>query len=144
MKPGASQFLQNWIVNTFGVLVAVLILPGVDCDSYAQLLLASLLLGMLNAGVRPFLVFIALPLLVISLGLFLIVINAFLLYVVSWVVVAFTIDSFGSAVLGALIIGFVSLLTNGLIGSRQARVRVNRQSPPPRKDDDGNGPVIDV
>ena len=144
MKPGASQFLQNWIVNTFGVLVAVLILPGVDCDSYAQLLLASLLLGMLNAGVRPFLVFIALPLLVISLGLFLIVINAFLLYVVSWVVVAFTIDSFGSAVLGALIIGFVSLLTNGLIGSRQARIRVNRQSPPPRKDDDGNGPVIDV
>jgi putative membrane protein len=144
MKPGASQFLQNWIVNTFGVLVAVLILPGVDCDSYAQLLLASLLLGMLNAGVRPFLVFIALPLLVISLGLFLIVINAFLLYVVSWVVVAFTIDSFGSAVLGALIIGYVTLLTNGLIGSRRARIRVNRPSPPPRKDDDGNGPVIDV
>lgn len=144
VKPGAAQFLQNWLVNTFGVLVAVFILPGVGCDSFPQLLLASLLLGMLNAGVRPFLLFIALPLLVISLGLFLIVINAFLLYVVSWVVPAFTIDSFGWAILGALIIGFVSLFSNGLIGSRQTQIRVGRRKPPPRRDDDGGGPVIDV
>ena len=147
MKPGSAQFLQNWLVNTFGVLVAVFILPGVDCGSFVQLLLASLLLGVLNAGVRPFLLFIALPLLVMTLGLFLIVINALLLYFVAWVVPAFQIDSFGSALLAALIIGIVSLFTNGVIGQKQARARVRRhQDRPPRnpKDDGNDGPVIDV
>lgn len=147
MKPGASQFLQNWLVNTFGVLVAVFILPGVDCDSFGQLVLASLLLGMLNAGVRPFLLFVALPLLVLTLGLFLIVINALLLYFVAWMVPAFNIDSFGWAILAALIIGIVSLFSNGILGRRraQAKSQERRQPPPPpRKDDDDNGPVIDV
>ena len=91
MTSGSARFIQNWLVNTFGVLVAVFILPGVDCNSFFQLLLASLLLGVLNASVRPFLLFIALPLVVISLGLFLIVINALLLYFVAWVVPAFSI-----------------------------------------------------
>ena len=80
----------------------------------------------------------------ITLGLFLIVINAFLLYVVSWVVPAFTIDTFGWAILGALIIGLVSLFTNGLIGGRQAKLKVRRQPPPPRRDNGDDGPVIDV
>jgi len=144
MKPGATQFLQNWMVNTFGVLVAVFLLPGVSCGSFVQLLLASLLLGVLNAGVRPFLLFAALPLLVMTLGLFLIVINALLLYFVGWVVPSFTIDSFGWAVLAALIIGFVSLFTNGLIGGKQAQIKVSRQQPPPPRNDDDDGPVIDV
>jgi putative membrane protein len=145
MKPGSARFTQNWLVNTFGVLVAVFILPGVDCGSFVQLLIASLLLGVLNAGVRPFLLFVALPLLVLTLGLFLIVINAFLLYVVSWLVPAFHIDSFGWAILASLIIGVVSLFTNGLIGSRNGRVQIRRQQPPRnRGDDDGNGPVIDI
>ncbi len=144
MKPGAVRFLQNWLVNTFGVLVAVFLLPGVECGSFGQLILASLLLGVLNASVRPFLLFVALPLLVMTLGLFLIVINALLLYFVAWMVPAFEIKSFGWALLGAFIIGLVSLLTNGLIGSRQVRIQVRRQSPPPSKDDGDDGPVIDV
>ena len=143
MKSGAVQFLQNWLVNTFGVLVAVTLLPGVECDTFGQLLLASLLLGVLNAGVRPFLLFAALPLLVMSLGLFLIVINALLLYCVAWVVPAFSIDSFGWAILAAFIIGLVSLFTNGLIGGRQARVRFHRRQPPPRRNDDDDH-IIDV
>ncbi|MCU0772768.1 MAG: phage holin family protein [Verrucomicrobia bacterium] len=142
MKPGAVHFIQNWLVNTLGVLVAVAVLPGVDCTSGGQLVLASLLLGMLNAGVRPFLLFAALPLLVMSLGLFLIVINAALLYFVAWVVPAFTIDSFGWSLLAALIIGLVSLVTNGLLGSRQTRIRFRRQRPPGRDDD--QPPFIDV
>jgi putative membrane protein len=144
MKPGAVRFLQNWLVNTFGVLVAVFLLPGVDCESIGQLILASLLLGVLNASVRPFLLFVALPLLVMTLGLFLIVINALLLYFVAWMVPAFTIDSFGWAVLAAFIIGLVSLLSNGLIGARHARIQVRRQPAPPPKDNGNDGPVIDV
>jgi len=143
MKPGAVQFLQNWLVNTFGVLVAVTLLPGVNCEGFGHLLLASLLLGMLNAGVRPFLLFVALPLLVMTLGLFLIIINALLLYFVAWVVPDFTIDSFGWAILAALIIGFVSLFTNGLIGRRQARIQIRRQ-PPQRRNRHDDDDVIDV
>lgn len=145
MKPGTVRFLQNWLVNTFGVLVAVVLLPGVDCSSFGQLIIASLLLGVLNACVRPFLLFVALPLLVMTLGLFLIVINALLLYFVSAVVPAFTIDSFGWALLAAFIIGLVSLVSNGLIGNRHARIRIRRHPPTPPRDDDGSdGPVIDV
>jgi len=123
------------------------LLPGVDCSSFGQLILASLLLGVLNAGVRPFLLFVALPLLVMTLGLFLIVINAFLLYFVSWLVPAFTIDSFGWALFGAFIIGLVSLVTNGIIGTQHARIQIRRQQRPPdhnHRDNGGNGPVIDV
>jgi putative membrane protein len=79
-----------------------------------------------------------------TLGLFLIVINALLLYFVSWVVPAFTIDSFGWAVLAAFIIGLVSLLTNGFIGAQHARIQVRRHRPPPPRNDGDDGPVIDV
>lgn len=144
MKPGAKRFLQNWLVNTFGVLVAVSLLPGISYEHGLQLGLASLLLGVLNAGVRPFLLFIALPLLVVTLGLFLIVINALLLYFVAAVVPGFAISSFGSAILGAIIIGLVSLFTNAVIGVRRARVSIRRQqtAPPRRSNDDDS--VIDV
>ena len=147
MKPGAVQFLQNWLVNTFGVLIAVVLLPGVSCSGSGELVLASLLLGVLNAGVRPFLLFIALPLLVMTLGLFLIVINALLLYFVSWVIPAFTIDSFGWALLGAFIIGLVSLISNGIIGTRHARIQIRRQVHRANSNQHGNGgggPTIDV
>ena len=145
MKPGAVHFIQNWLVNTFGVLVAVTLLPGVDCESFGQLLLASLLLGVLNACVRPFLLFIALPLLVMTLGLFLIIINALLLYFVAWVVPAFTIDSFGWAILAAILIGLISLFTNGLIGGRRVRIQVRRRPPPQSRDTGKNDDdIIDV
>jgi putative membrane protein len=80
-----------------------------------------------------------------TLGLFLIVINAMLLYFVAWVVPAFHIQSFGWAILGALIIGCISLVTNGLIGRQRVQVRMHRRKSSRRDDDDsGNGPVIDV
>lgn len=143
MSPNSARFFQNWLVNTFGVLVATFILPGVECDSLFELAAASLLLGVLNASVKPLLMVVALPFLLMTLGLFLIVINALLLSFVAWVVPAFHIDSFGWAMLGAIIIGTVSLLTNGVLGRPQ--VKVNRRPPPPKDDgDDSNGPVIDV
>lgn len=143
MQPGALKFMQNWLVNTFAVLVAVILLPGLHYEQPYQLFVASLLLGVLNAAVRPFLIFVALPLLVLTLGFFMIVINAVLLCFVGWMVAGFHVDGFWSAFFGAIIMGVVSLTLNFLTGKRQTRIRLHTGRRPP-SNDGGNGPVIDV
>lgn len=147
MQPGSKRifrFLGNWAINTLAVAVAVMVLRGhISYENKpGNLLIASLLLGILNAFIRPILMLIALPLLIFTLGLFTLVINALLLYFVGWLLApAFQVDSFGFAFLGALIISIVSVALNVLTGN--ARVSVHRRKPPGGPDG-GNGPVIDV
>jgi putative membrane protein len=147
MQPGAKKllrFLQSWVINTFAVLVAAIILGGhITYQSPADLLVAALLLGILNAFVRPILMLLALPLLIFTLGLFTLVINALVLYFVGVLMGPhFQVDTFGFAFLGALIISIVSIALNVLTGG--ARVTVRRRRPPPRGNDDDDKPVIDV
>lgn len=152
MQPRSKQllrFLKSWLINTLAVLVAVIILR--NHMSYGgkleNLLAASFLLGILNAFIRPILVIFALPLLVLTLGLFMLVINALMLCFVSWLMQPyFQVNTFGTALLGALIISVVSGVLNIMTGNAKARITVQRRPPPPNKksDDDSNGPVIDV
>lgn len=149
MQPGTAKllrFLQSWIINTFAVLVAAMILRGhIRYASPFDLIVASLLLGILNAFVRPILLLMALPLLIFTLGLFTLVINALLLYFVGVLMGPyFQVDSFGFAFLGALIISVVAIALNILTGVGGTRVTVQRRRPPEDRHDDGNGPVIDV
>ena len=140
------RFLQSWIINTFAVLVAAAILHRhITYANIGYLLMASLLLGILNAFVRPILMLIALPLLIFTLGLFTLVINALLLYFVGRLLDPnFSVDSFRYAFFGALIISVISIALNVLTGN--ARVSVRRGPPPgtPKNPGGGNGPVIDV
>ncbi len=143
----AVRFLQSWVINTAAVLVAAAILHNhITYENKLQnLLIASLLLGILNAFVRPILLLIALPLLIFSLGLFTLVINALLLMLVSQLLQpSFQVDSFRHAFLGALIISIISIALNVLTGN--ARVAVQRRPPPgaPKGPGGGDGPVIDV
>jgi putative membrane protein len=144
MKPGLKRFIQSWLINTLAVLITVLILnPRIRYENTVDLFVAALLLGILNAFFRPIMMLLALPLLIFTLGLFMIVINACLLYVVHWLMGAhFEVDSFGWAILGSLIIGVISFPLNILTGMGNARVTVHRRKRPP--DDPSNGPVIDV
>src|SRR5438876_10309795 len=80
-----KKFIQSWFINTLAVLVAVYLVKGIRYDKPLDLLVASLLLGILNAVLRPILLFLALPLLIVTLGLFTLVINALLLYFVGYV-----------------------------------------------------------
>lgn len=146
MKLGWKRFLQSWAINTLAVLVAVKILPGIHFtnDSLLTPFVASLLLGILNAFIRPIMMLLALPLLIFTLGLFMLVINAALLCLVDWLLPQFRVDSFGWALLGALVIGIVSLLLNTLTGAGRSRVEIRRGKTPSNKDDNSNGPVIDV
>lgn len=147
MSSGFKKFIQRWLVNTLAVLVTVVILRGhIRYAAPVDLFVASLLLGILNAFIRPFMLLLALPLLIFTLGLFTLVINAALLYLVHWMMGDhFEVDSFGWAMLGSLVISVISLPLNIMTGAGKARLTVRRhQRPPDAKPGGGNGPVIDV
>jgi putative membrane protein len=144
MSPKVKKFLQSWIINTLAVLIAAFMIKGISFRSPLDLFVASLILGVLNSVIRPVLLLIALPLLIFTLGLFILVINALLLWLVgSMNIGAFHVDGFMSAFWGALIISMVSLFLNALTGTNRVEVR-RGQRPPSNNDRGGNGPVIDV
>jgi len=145
MSAALLPFLQRWLVTMLAVLVAAKVVHGIQYDSAASILVASLMLGFLNAFVRPLLLLLSLPLLVVSLGLFVVVINALLLLLVGEVVRGFHVDGFWSAVWGSLVVSLVSMVTNLLLG-RGPRVEIRRGRAGPKRDDGpgGSGPVIDV
>lgn len=138
------RFLGSWIINTVAVSLAVIILRNHISygDKWQNLLIASFLLGVLNAFVRPVLMLLALPLILFTLGLFMLVINALLLCLLTQLLPFFHVDSFGYAFLGAIIISAISFILNALTGGN-TRVTFNRQQRPP-DDKGGSGPVIDV
>ena len=149
MQPGTRRlliFMKSWVINTLAVLVAVEILRGrIHCERNTDLLLASLLLGILNAFVRPILMLIALPLLIFTLGLFTLVINALLLYFVGFLLKPnFYVDSFGYAFLGALIISIISLALNFMTGGARVTLQQRRPPSPKKPGGDDDKPVIDV
>lgn len=144
MPQALKDFLKRWAITTLAVLVAAHVVPGIDYhNNWAALLVATLLLGFLNAFLRPLLMLLSLPLLLVTLGLFTFVINATLLYFVGWLVKSFHVATFGAAFWGGVVISLVSLPLNLITGTGNARLQV-RRGPPPQRKDDGDGPVIDV
>jgi putative membrane protein len=142
-------FLKRWLINTVAVLVASSMVKGISYDGWKSLLIATLVLGVLNAVLRPLLWILSLPFVIFTLGLFLLVINAVMLMLVSWLMEpGFAVSGFKSAFWGALVISIVSMVLNTLTGTGNSRVSVNvhRGPPnqPPRRGGDGDGPVIDV
>jgi putative membrane protein len=94
MSPKLKTFLQRWVVTTLAVLVASNLGLGIEYDTVSGLLVASLLLGIFNAFLRPILMLLSLPLLLVTLGLFTLVINALLLLWVGSLVPAFHVRDF--------------------------------------------------
>lgn len=153
MTPGLRDFLKRWVTTTVGVLVSAHIVPGIgyDKENWLGLVLATLVLGILNALIRPILVLLSLPLVIITLGLFTVVINAMLLFFVGWLFKdSFEVLTFGAALLGALVISVVSGFLNFLTGTHRIRLvthhTATREGRPGkgRRNGDGEGPVIDV
>src|SRR6266850_2216448 len=107
--------------------------------------MATFILGLLNTFLRPLMLLLSLPLLIVTLGLFTLVINALLLLLVSGLLrPRFHVDSFGQALLGALVIALVSVALNSITRSGNARFHVHRgKRPPPDSRGGGDGPVID-
>jgi putative membrane protein len=155
MSESWIQFLQRWVILTLGVVVAAHIVPGIRYDDAVSVVVASLLLGLLNA-LRPLLAVLSLPILVFSLGMFWFVINALLFWLVGYLVKGFHVDGFGTAFFGGLVVSLVSLILNLFLGKGpRVQVRTGRQGENPRSprhrikvDNEppkgGKGPVIDV
>jgi putative membrane protein len=107
-----NHFLLRTALASLGLWIATALVGGLHIDSPGTLVLAALLLGLCNAVVRPLLILLTLPATILSLGLFLLVINAAMLALVAAMLPGFTIAGFGSALLGAIIVG-----VTGWIGS---------------------------
>ena len=148
MSTPLKEFLQRWAINTVAVLLASYVVSsGIHYQRPMDLLLASLCLGLLNTFARPILVALSLPLVLLSLGLFMLFINALLLYFVGWLLKpAFRVDTFGAAFWGALVITLVSVLLSALTGVGGSKIKITRGPIPPkdRRDGGDDGPVIDV
>jgi len=145
---GWRRFFVGWISTTLGVLIADFLVPGIRHQAFSDLAWVALLLGLMNAFVRPVLLFLTIPFVVVTLGFGFLIINGLLLWMVGSFVPGFTIDGFWSAFFGGVIISFVSSIAAGLMGGN-ARVRVGgsvrRKPMDPRKGPPGgSGPVIDV
>lgn len=106
----------RWILNAFAILlVAAVFKSGVRVDSVGAALVAALLLGILNAVIRPVILLFTLPINILTLGLFTLVINGFMLAIVHDVVKGFYVNGFWGALLGALLLSIFSSILNGLV-----------------------------
>ena len=101
-----------------GIWLADYIVPGVSAGSGSSLVWAAIALGLINALVRPVLVVLTLPVTILTLGLFLLVLNAAMLNLAGWFVDGFEVEGFWSSVIGAIIISLVSGACSRFIGSR--------------------------
>lgn len=118
-----ARFLAHWVTTAIALGVAEWILPGVRVDSYRSLAIAALVLGLINAVVRPILVLLTLPITVLTLGLFYLVVNGAAFTLAAVIVPGFDVDSIGWSILGALMVGLVSWFIGGFTAGAAPRTR---------------------
>lgn len=104
-----KNFVLRAAVAALGLWLATVLVSGIVIDRPVTLVLSAVLLGLANAVVKPVLVILTLPATILTLGLFLLVINAAVLALVAWIVPGFDIAGFGAAVLGALIVSLTGI-----------------------------------
>jgi putative membrane protein len=120
-----AGFILRALIASLGLWAATEMLDGLSIDDATTLILAGLLLGIVNAIVRPFALLLSLPALLFTLGLFLLVVNAAMLGLVAFMLRGFHIDGFWTAVGGSLIVSIVSWIGSWFIGSK-GRVEIIR------------------
>ena len=109
------KFILRAIVAALGLWLAAQVVPGVHVTSVGSLVAAAVLLGVVNAIVRPLVVLLTLPFTLITLGLFLLVINAAMLGLVAWMLHGFWLDGFWAALFGSLVVSVVSWVGSAAI-----------------------------
>lgn len=105
VRPG---FLMRWVVTAFGLWVAEALLPGIYIEGFWSIVLAALVFGIVNAIVRPIVVLLTLPLSILTLGLFLLVINGAMLWLVGGMMDSVHIEGLFPAILGSIIVSLIS------------------------------------
>jgi putative membrane protein len=109
------RLLLVWLINTVALIAVAYLMPSIQVSSFGAALIAALVLGLVNAVVRPVLVLLTLPVTVLTLGLFIFVINGLLFWMVGTWLEGFDVGGFWSGVLGAILFSIVSWLLSALV-----------------------------
>lgn len=113
------SLLARWVVNAAALLLVAYLYPGVSVASFFAAMVAALILGLVNAVVRPILVLLTLPVTILTLGLFLFVINALLFWLVAEIVQGFQVTGFWGALVGSILYSLITLVTSWLLFPRR-------------------------
>ncbi|MBU4564286.1 MAG: phage holin family protein [Desulfarculus sp.] len=111
-------FLFRWVVNALGLLFVSWLFEGIQVNGIGWAFVAALFLGVFNALVRPVLILLTLPITLVTMGLFIVVINALMLWLTGTLLAGFQVHGFWTAVGGALILSVISMAANSLVGDR--------------------------
>ena len=130
-----TAFLIRWLVTTVAVFAAEKIIPGIHCNSAGALLGASLLLGIVNAFVRPILLLLSIPFIIVTMGLFILVVNALMLMLVAQIVPSFSVDGFWSAFFGSIVISLVSWILSSFFRTSDGKIHTITHHPSIKKAD---------
>ena len=139
-----KKIMQQWILLILGIFLASQLLSGIQYDSTGALVAVVLILSVLNMIIRPLLILLALPFVIFTLGLGILVINAFLFSLVGELVPGFHVDGFGSAFFGALIVSITGLIANTILGPNKVEVKTSRGMPRKAKKPIDDDDVIDI
>ncbi len=110
-----TRLLVVWLVNTAALIAVAYLLPGVQVATFAAALVAALVLGLVNAVIRPILILLTLPATVLTLGLFIFVINGLLFWLVGSFIQGFVVAGFWWGVAGAIVFSLISWLLSALV-----------------------------
>jgi len=110
-------FFFRLVITALGLWLASAIIPGVQIAGLGTLLLAALVMGIVNAVIRPIILILTLPLTVLTLGLFILVVNGIAFALVAWLVPGFSVTGLGPAIFGALVVGVTGWLASTFVGS---------------------------
>jgi len=119
-------FFFRLLITAFGLWAAATIVPGVVITGWQALLVSALLLGMVNAVIRPVILILTLPLTVLTLGLFILVVNGISLGIVAWLVPGFHLAGLWAATLGACVVGLTSWFASSFVGGSGRIERIRR------------------
>jgi putative membrane protein len=111
-------FLFRWVVNALGLLFVSWLFDGIRVDGLGWAFIAALFLGIFNALVRTVLILLTLPITIVTMGLFILVINALMLWLTGALLAGFHVQGFWTAVGGALVLSIISLAANALVGDK--------------------------
>jgi putative membrane protein len=113
-----TRLLFTWVLNAFALFFVMKLVPGIQIDRFSDLLVATLVLGLLNAFLRPLVILLTLPVTLLTLGLFTLVINGVMFSLAAWLVQGFHVTGFGSAFLAALLFSLFSSILNMLFRTK--------------------------
>jgi len=106
------QFLITWLLSAFAIGITASVVPGLAIEGIAAAIVAAAILGLVNAVIRPLLIFATLPLTIVSFGAFLLVINAISIWLVGAWTAGFTVTGFLPALVGSIVLSFISSVLN--------------------------------